>query len=475
MNSIRAARAIETAAGTAPDLPWLAIPVEIAARELDAKLLLAGLAVARGFPVIIGRRLDLDLYADKLPLGIRLEKGITAASFKNFSNLKRLGYRIVAWDEEALVYHSDKVYQACRMSRQSLKMVDALLAWGDDNERVWRSWRGYDGTPIVQTGNARVDMLRPDIRGYYKEKADRLRADLGNFILINSNFSSVNFQGKGFRSTKFDRYVASYGAADLLAFRQALFSAFLELVPQLAARFPGTKVVVRPHPAEDHRPWQEVASRWPNVLVLHEGPAVPWLIAAGAVIHNGCTTAIETFLLGRPAIAYQPLRSALHDIALPNDLSHHAFDLNSLLPMVERRLSGAWAEDRELIAQGANVLAQHINLQGGLSCDRILDVVTEVAESPSASPASRLSCGVTRWRIRRKRKRSLRDASADAKTAIRQNIEELRQRSFPALTETSITAQFDALRHVEPRIPALTVDRVLDNVFRVTRGRGGSQ
>jgi hypothetical protein len=57
------------------------------------------------------------------------------------------------------------------------------------------------------------------------------------------------------------------------------------------------------------------------VLVRHHGDVRPWSVAASAVIHNGCTTGIESALLDSPVFAYRPIRDEEYDPPLPNFVS----------------------------------------------------------------------------------------------------------------------------------------------------------
>jgi hypothetical protein len=65
------------------------------------------------------------------------------------------------------------------------------------------------------------------------------------------------------------------------------------------------RIVVRPHPTEDHETWRKWANPL-NIEVRHEGGAIEWMLAAEAVIHAGCTTGIEGLMLDRPVFSYVP-------------------------------------------------------------------------------------------------------------------------------------------------------------------------
>jgi surface carbohydrate biosynthesis protein len=447
----------------------LIIPVEIAARELDAKLLLACLSAGSGRPTILGCRFDLDLRADQLPRGVRLEKGMTDASYKMFRNLRDLGYALAAWDEEALVYYSDHAYAETRLSRRSAALLQMMMAWGEDNRRLWARAAQYPGVPIVVTGNARADLLRPEFHKLHSDDAAAIRSAYGDFILINSNFGSVNFYHPG-RETKFDRYVTAHRAEGLREHRIALFQAFLKLVPIVARAFPERKIVVRPHPAEDHRPWFAIAAAWPNVKVVHGGSVLPWLAAAAAMIHNGCTTAIESYLLGRPAIAYRPVISEAHDIHLPNGVSHNAFDAESLIGLLAARLDGS-LDDRAILQQGDAILSQFITARDGpLAAERILDAVRHLTppQMSGLGVQARRLHRFLRMRYRRHRKLAAlgtkkgRDAAA------------FRQRNFPNLSAIDLGHRADALRSAWPNLPIVAISQIYPNVYEIVASEGGS-
>ena len=147
-------------------------------------------------------------------------------------------------------------------------------------------------------------------------------------------------------------------------------------------------MVVRPHPAENQEPWHAIAAQCNNLHVTNEGNVIPWLIAAKALVHNGCTTAVEAAVLGTPAISYRPVIDDACDFALPNSLSHEAFSLEQLLSEV-----GAISEGRPCPDNGSArraILARHIaSLEGPLAADRIVSALCD-AEIGRASCRERV-------------------------------------------------------------------------------------
>jgi len=124
-----------------------------------------------------------------------------------------------------------------------------------------------------------------------------------------------------------------------VAHKLRLFGYFKEAIPAISRAFPDRLIIVRPHPSENHDTWRKETEDLNNVHVLHEGNVISWLMAADVVVHNGCTTGLETFMLERPVIAYQPVVSEIYDAHLPNRVSDRVYTLESLIQGIRRRLN----------------------------------------------------------------------------------------------------------------------------------------
>ena len=86
-------------------------------------------------------------------------------------------------------------------------------------------------------------------------------------------------------------------AEGLQQYKQAIFDDFKRLIPALEEAFPNHTIVVRPHPTENPKVYYDIASQCTRVQVTNEGNVIPWLSAAKALVHNGCTTGIEAFIM----------------------------------------------------------------------------------------------------------------------------------------------------------------------------------
>lgn len=368
------------------------VPCETQAREFDAKLLLAAFAAERGFSVIVGSKKEINKRIGSLPRSIFVSKSLTKRNLLNYELLDRLGHAVICGDEEALVYASPDSYLHHKVAPASLRKARALLAWGPQNEELWRGFSGYHGAPIHVTGNARMDLLRPELRPLFAGEAEGLRERFGRFVLINTNFSRLNhyFPGQS-RQRRALEAAPPVGGVDLgrglAAHKARLYECFLEMVPRLAEACPEHTIVVRPHPSENQRTWRERTRPYRNVRVVHEGNVVPWLIASEVLVHNGCQTAVEAYLLGEPAIAYQPATSEDFDLQLPNLLSQRAFELPSLIELVRAQLEGRLRRDPSEVAKQEELIDQYVAARSGpFACERIVGLLEAFAEDPGLGP-----------------------------------------------------------------------------------------
>jgi surface carbohydrate biosynthesis protein len=383
----------------------LLIPVENQVRELDPKLLLACVAARRGFTSVIGSRREMEMGIDAFPRGIYLSKSMTVRSLLFFQIAHRLGHEIVTWDEEALVHLPPETYFSRRLHPSAIRFVSHLFAWGPANVDLWRQYPDLPpGTPIHATGNPRGDLLRPELRNFYREEARQIAQRYGKFILVNTNFNHINAFGddlnlfqsvqKPGETPKFGRAARGMSLAyaeGLRDHKTAVFKDFKRLIPELERAFPDHTVVVRPHPTEKHDDYQKLAADCQRIEVTNAGNVVPWLMAAQAVIHNGCTTGVEAYVLGIPAISYRASIDETYDngfYRLPNKISYQCFSFEELQAKLAQILNGkiGSADGDERKALIDHYLAGQ---DGALACEQIVEQLEKIrATMQTAAPPS---------------------------------------------------------------------------------------
>jgi len=461
----------------------LLIPVEHQVRELDAKLLLAYVAAKRGFPAIIGPRREMHFHIPSFPKSIYLSKSMTRGSRNVFRMLRTLGHDIAVWDEEALVHLPPEAYYKRRLSPMSMQYVSQLLAWGEDNVQLWRQYPEFPAAiPIHITGNPRGDLLRPEIRVYYDSEVQRIKETYGDFILVNTNFNQVNAfypdmnllkpaNGPG-DTPEMSRRSIGMGlthdyAEGLSRFKQAVFEDFQQLIPALEKAFPDHTIIVRPHPAENQTAYLTIADQCRRVKVTNEGNVVPWLMATKALIHNGCTTGVEAYLLEVPAISY---RATVHEEYdrdyhyLPHLLSHECFDYEQLQECLGKILEGkVGAADGDERRQLMNHYL--VAREGHLACDRMVDVFEAMDNSKSKSRVpgipQRLQGWI--WAARRKVKKRFRGYFPN----MSHNRAEYLRHRYPHISIEGITSRISRFQQILEDRSELKIEPLHDRFFRI--------
>ncbi|MCI5177840.1 MAG: hypothetical protein D3911_00685 [Candidatus Electrothrix sp. AW3_4] len=367
--------------------PLLIIPVETKVREFDAKLLLALIALQRGFDVVIGALWELNFHSDLLDRGIILDKSIAKTKEQWFRRCLQQGHRVAALDEEGLVYFDAETYRQLRIFPQSMELADLFFAWGKDQAEVSASALGELAERIRITGNPRFDLLRPELRNLYEQDAARLQKKYGRIIQINTSFSFANTANdpKALQQT-FSQYPIAKERPGFfegwMAAQQKVLESFQEMLPLVRERFPEHKIIIRPHPSEGLALWQEVAASLEKTTVIREGNIVPWILASDVLVHWNCTTAIEATLLGKAAIAYRKEKPDYYEQPLPNACSFHADNPEQLLEMIDLAMKGALVASTEESKAQAQVLEHHVtSLQGNLAAEKMIEELLLLSQS----------------------------------------------------------------------------------------------
>lgn len=443
----------------------LIIPSETQVREFDAKLFLACAAAERGFPSIIGSRYNIHLEIASLPRGIYLGKDIRGSSLKMFRIMEDLGYPIVAWDEEALLPYPPARYYKTRVSAEALHRVSATFAWGKENADLFRGFPGWGDMPIYETGNPRFDLLRPELRDYFATERDQLRNRYGNFILVNTNFGILNHYVPNLTSLQPTENESAQDEdefkAGLSEHRHAVFSHFQEMIPAMSKQFPDFNIVIRPHPSENHGIWAEIAKQCSNVRVIFEGNVLPWILASRAVVHNGCTTAIESYVLDQPAVAYRPATSDHYEKELPNDVSFEAFDLNELLETLRGVINGEThlkTPEREMLIQ-----RNLAGIAGAFASERILDVIEDLDEQIQLRRPGIAQYLRGRYRASSRARAKLRNANVPG----HKNNSEYQRHRFPGIALSEVQERIARFGKLLGRFDAVRTSQVSENIFQI--------
>lgn len=435
----------------------LYMPMEIASREMDSRLLIALSAAACGVETILGQKWVLQKNIERSPRGAWLFKTLTPGDANPMRRAREAGHLVCAIDEE--IPGLGKNCGGLRwVAQESMSHCDMLFCLGKAHERAMaRKFPGQTRKCVI-TGNPRWDLLRKELRGLYSAEAREISKRHGRFVLYNTNSGLTNSakapadklikalfsDGRLDRNKEADRELVKR----LKSFEAANIAAAPRIVRALAETFPSTKFILRPHPTERMETYIEPLKGLANAEILSGGPAAPWILASELLIHTSCTTANEAFALGKPIINFEASDSPLHDeYFFSARISRRTASLQETVEWTREVLQGKakraeWRSPEMLEAFHDTFAAQ----EGAFAARRIAEIISQnlgQATSGSWEPPS----GFRRRRLWRKsfQRRIFPDAPA---AQLQQRLDTL-----AALSDTpkaSIRRIGQALYHVRP-------------------------
>lgn len=324
------------------------IHVEVFTREIDSKLLLATIAASRGHQVIVS---DLSgiMYGFNNRVfkpGIFHTKSLSPGKKKILRHqiFKDKGFLITSIDEEGgIVDFEYKKFALSRYSKQTIKQSSAVFCWGNNDEKTLKKIYSKNSSKIHKTGSPRSDLWKPFFSNYWNNPKKKFKKP---FLLISSNLVSSNNINPFHERVRFYRQ-AGYLKRDKGKLKN-LFGTisenylttfeFIEAIKYLGYnnknRF---DIVLRPHPSENIKAWEIYLKDIPNVHVIREDAINGWVNNSFAVMHNGCTTALEATIAKKPLITYIPFKPK-YPRELPNMLGYKAKNPSELLNLAEKIL-----------------------------------------------------------------------------------------------------------------------------------------
>jgi surface carbohydrate biosynthesis protein len=277
----------------------LYIFVEVGARELLSRLVLAEEARKRGYRVVLGEKNLLRnlCWMFRAPQGIILDKCGQSCRTYPVRALKRRGFRYTVLDEEGIFFSH---------SRRIPEPGDLMLF----NSEYQRRLAKLPAAPTDVVGNPRLDPR--SLLPYLDHEVRTIRERYGEFVLICSSFDP--------------KMQSSYGFAAEAELDARYRELFYQVIERLAPRVP---IVYRPHPSDGEEFAARVAALVP---VERRFTILPWITASRLVVNAKCTSSFEAVRLGVPS-ATLCLKSGTH--AKLNALSRRFYDVESLCRYVQ--------------------------------------------------------------------------------------------------------------------------------------------
>lgn len=347
----------------------VALPVETKVRELNGKVWLAATLAKRGYKVALGELTNIKLNLDRIKPNIYIGDSAVhkPSRIELYSRLKNANVSVAVHDTEGGIIYSRDYYKG-RLSVDVLPYVDCFLAWGNESRSIFREVWPDERVALAPVGNPSFDLLSRRCRNFYAAEQVEIIEKFGRFVLVNTHFGFYNhFDREKYIDPVMDKFPGLY------EFKKELYYSFLDALHTLSLSMRDVNFVIRPHPSENFDSYKKEFKGTDNVFVEHERSVHPWILASKAVIHNGCTTGVETALLEKPAIAYRPVQNKTWDVFLPNYVSQEVFEVSELERVVDNYCSEGASGRCELPLEKKEVLENILHTLDGRTVDRIAD------------------------------------------------------------------------------------------------------
>jgi surface carbohydrate biosynthesis protein len=349
--------------------PTVLIAVETSNRELISKAYVTAKLIDAGLKVVIGEASDTYRCANIIGPDVFLTQSMSGQSYRKaiYSQLlDNHGTRMVALDQEGGLIGSPESYCNTRVDSNNQKFFDLYLAWGRKVKEAITTYTSFPAEKILITGEPKYD---DELKTVHLKSASEIKSEIGNFILVNTNFGSVNHYDQEMAKA-IENGCGGGGVADD-GYREErqryLLLRIVDLIFDLSESMSQKKIIVRPHPSENFDYYRKVFEKNEKVAVIHQGDVLPWILAADVVIHNNCSTAIEAFIMGKPSIEFCP-PELNEERGLPSCVSFPTGNSKDVIETLHNIMCGYRLK---LVKKDKEMLHAYFGPLDGLSCERV--------------------------------------------------------------------------------------------------------
>lgn len=357
--------------------------IEIAARELVPKCLLALESAKAGMRVYIGSFRALKQLDGTIDECVFFHKSTWQ---RNAARLRKtIGAHFVFLDEEmglALPRSQLKTYLAARYAGVSAENYSHSFAIGEAHKTCMDSLENFKGVAVYALGWPRLDLWRESFHPLYSSEVELIRKEHGNFYLLVSSFGAIS---ESTYQESIDSHIEHYSDdTTVIDFKYDEFKSCLKLIKELSPKLSADeKIVIRPHTSESVDEWEQLIAPYPKVFIHHEGDITPWLLASKGTIQFGSTVAVQAAFMGIPSIQ---LETAKEIPGLTDTAAYEVLDTANCPEEILAYLRGsahqAPEERRKLVVGRLSGLVS--NLDGTMAATEIAKVLERIEVAAQA-------------------------------------------------------------------------------------------
>lgn len=297
----------------------IVIPIEIKIREFLPKLYLTYNIIKNTncHVLFAGQRFIYNkirsfkdvIYFDKNTHHTRL--------FKNSDILKR--NILCMLDEEGPISFYDKDTMCIRYHQNIKKLINHFFLWGKKDLKNFTK-AGFSKNTTTISGHPKFDLINNKNLRIFEEEVRKIKKKYNNFIFFPSSFESDPIKNLSTTKSQYKTFFKNFSKKVIFQkinrnikerlISQKNYTKTVEMLINLANKFPDLNIVFRKHPYESH---VEVLKRFgnkpKNLHIIYKYTVTPWIIACDIYIHGGCTTSLEASVLNKKNFMYVPIKT----------------------------------------------------------------------------------------------------------------------------------------------------------------------
>lgn len=314
----------------------LYLPIELKARELAPKVFLSLVAAKKNLRVYLGTQETISriISTKKETGGVYFFKG--GLSLDLIKNIKKKCSKFTILDEEAGPGDENpRGTMRERINKNIEQEIDRYYILGKKNfdiaKKIFKKFRHS----LVLSGWPRIDFFR--LSAKHKKNNPNvkdIKKRYGEYILFVSDFGQNSKKMLSYTKKTNKKIYKNNKKLQNRIYKISLdqfneFNKVSDLLMDLDKDSSIPMIIIRPHPSEDHEPWERISKKFKKFKVILEGEISPWIYGSKAILHRGCSTSVQAYLGNIPQ-GYIVTNKKTIRKALPYTLSKKLFSLNDV-------------------------------------------------------------------------------------------------------------------------------------------------
>ena len=328
----------------------LYLPIEIKVREIPHKVYLSYEALKKNYRIYIGSKSDLfQLIAQKKSRGgIFMAKG--SISSTTIDLIKKKCDVFCIFDEEMnrsmqnyvpglSMLDFYKYMLKTRLTSINIKHLDKYYCF---NNHILKSAKIILNKKknILLPGHLKEDLLKKKNLLIFERNRKKIKSKYGEFILFNSDFLAlydpdfhISYNEKMLKESNISKKITKIdvkNVATQIKYKHRNFLYFMNFLEKIKNKMKNLKMIIRPHPREDIDYWKKITKNFNNIEIVNPiDDVTPYILASKGVMHNGCSTAISSLIIGKPTAYFINKDDISNETHIQKDILKSCIEVNN--------------------------------------------------------------------------------------------------------------------------------------------------